>query len=137
MSSRFTIPGDDGVGYSLMPMKAPNRVCVGVRYSTASGPNSSREVASTSDTGAPGSGHDCRSPLTSSPRNASSAERGRPSGDSRPSTSGSYAARPASTCARSFAHASSDSRISASALVLSARWNSRSAAAPTAVGCGR
>ena len=110
---------------------------MGVRYSTASGPNSSREVASTSDTGAPGSGHDRRSPLTSSPRNPSSAERGRPPPPPDPSTSGSYAASPASTCARSFAHASTDSRISVSALALSARWNSRSAAAPTAVGCGR
>ena len=138
VSNRFKTPGEVGVGYSLMPMNAASRDSLGVRYSIASVPNSSRDVASTSATGAVGKAHAWRSPLTNRPKNSSSAERRTPpSPTASPSTSGSYAASPASTWLRNFSHASSDSASSARAVSLSARPKSFNAAEPTAVGCGR
>ena len=53
-SSASNIPTCVGVGYSLIPRMAPERVPVGSRYSSASVPKETRDVASTSFNGRPG-----------------------------------------------------------------------------------
>src|SRR6185312_1937912 len=73
-SRRSYMPTTVGVGYSLMPRIAPTRVPVGVRYSIASAPKSSRVVANDSFSDARGIGIRCHSPLTSEPRYSSNEE---------------------------------------------------------------
>ncbi|MDT4870592.1 hypothetical protein FQZ97_1056770 [compost metagenome] len=75
VSRALNMPGAVGVGYSLMPRKAPMRVWVPVRYSMASLPKKGRVVARTSLSGERGSGMRCHSPLTSRPWNSTREEK--------------------------------------------------------------